>query len=137
MKSITTYIEEGLFIRQKVSTKEKNLIKRKVFKELEKNKRSAKIYRDTNWQAVIDVRNDIQGVLDSLFRETAHEYDVSIAPINGGYRKNNEGTQWKEYKIELFLKQQDEPFMTGQLNCHAAGSVDDPFDRYDITIHLF
>jgi hypothetical protein len=52
------------------------------------------------------------------------------------YKKNNDGTQWKEYKVDLFIKGQEEPFMSGILNCHAAGRMDDPFGMYDMSFML-
>ena len=108
-----------------------------IDKELQKNNTTGKFYRDDYWEGVTKVRKDITTALNSLFRKTSHEYDVSISAKNGGYRKNDDGTQWKEYTIELFLKSQEEPFMTGVLNCYAAGTLDDPFSMYDMTVQLF
>ena len=47
-------------------------------------------------------------------------------------------SQWKQYKVEIYKNPLDsnekpEPFMIGTLNCHAAGSVKDPFDAYDMS----
>ena len=50
-------------------------------------------------------------------------------------------SQWKQYKVELYKVHKDfntdeeypKPFMIGTLNCHAAGSIKDPFDAYDMT----
>lgn len=137
MKTITSYINEAFKLRIRVLPKEKRQITNAIYKQLRKNNTTGKLYRDDYWEGVTKVHSDIKTALNSLFRKTAHEYDVSISAKDGGYRKNNDGTQWKEYKIELFLKNQDEPFMTGQLNCFAAGTMGDPFSMYDMTVQLF
>ena len=49
-------------------------------------------------------------------------------------------SQWKQYKVELYKVHKDfnadeeypEPFMIGTLNCHAAGTIKDPFAAYDM-----
>lgn len=137
MKTITSYINEAFKLRIRVLPKEKRQIINAIYKELQKNNTTGKFYKDDYWEGVTKVHSDIKTALNSLFRKTAHEYDVSISAKDGGYRKNNDGTQWKEYTIEIFLKNQDEPFMTGKLNCFAAGTTEDPFSIYDMTVQLF
>lgn len=133
MKSIITYINERLIIGPKVDNKEKKLIQKAIYKELQKNNTTGKFYKDTNWAGVVKVKEDIMNALHGLYSKTKHDYNCSIGTENGGYRKNDDGTQWKEYKVCLYLGKQEEPFMTGTLNCHAAGSVEDPFGMYDMS----
>ena len=46
-------------------------------------------------------------------------------------------SKWKQYEVEIFLKKQkDEPIMIGTLNCHAAGTIEDPFKTYDMSFVL-
>mgnify|MGYP003288920989 CR=1 FL=1 len=137
MKTVTEYIDEAFKLRIRVLPKEKKQIINAIYKELQKNNTTGKFYRDDYWEGVTKVRKDITTALNGLYRKTSHEYDVSISAKNGGYRKNDDGTQWKEYTIEIFLKTQEEPFMNGILNCHAAGTLDDPFSMYDMTVQLF
>jgi hypothetical protein len=137
MKTVTEYINEAFKLRIRVLPKEKKQIINAIYKELQKNNTTGKFYRDDYWAGVDKVRKDMTTALNGLFRKTSHEYDVAISAKNGGYRKNDDGTQWKEYTIEIFLKSQEEPFMTGQLNCFAAGTLDDPFSMYDMTVQLF
>ena len=50
-------------------------------------------------------------------------------------------SQWKQYKVELYKVHKDfntdeeypKPFTIGTLNCHAAGTVQDPFAAYDMS----
>lgn len=39
----------------------------------------------------------------------------------------------KEVMISPYSKDTELPFMGGTLNCHAAGTVEDPFDTYDMS----
>lgn len=136
MKNLYTIITEKIKIEIPISTKEKNDIKKAIYKELQRNNTTGKFYKDTNWQGVHKVREDVQNALDWMFRKYHHEYEVSIYPQNGGYRKNNDGTQWKEYIVDLYIKGKEEPFMSGILNCHAAGTIDDPFGMYDMSFMI-
>jgi hypothetical protein len=63
-------------------------------------------------------------------------YQVGLGAKDGGYRKSNDGmSQWKEYQVDIDTP---EGFnIQGTLNCHAAGSVEDPFDRYDMSLVLW
>lgn len=84
-----------------------------------------RLYNDEHWQGVSDVRD----VLRKLGIET------DIYPINGGYRQNSAGDAfWKEYQVQL---QYGGVVVNGILNCHAAGSVEYPFDRYDMSLQLW
>lgn len=88
---------------------------------------TASLYHDEHWggvQIIIDTIRNIDGVTD-----------VSYWAPNGGYRKNYEGVQWKEYMLKIETVQGI--VIEGQINAHAAGSVEDPFDRYDITVVLW
>ena len=86
---------------------------------------TSRLYNDEHWQGVSDVRD----VLGKLGIET------DIHPINGGYRQNSAGDAfWKEYQVQL---QYGGVVVNGILNCHAAGSVEYPFDRYDMSLQLW
>jgi len=61
--------------------------------------------------------------------------DLSVSVENGGYRENSDGVKWKEYNLEIETIQGFKIF--GILNAHAAGTVEDPFSRYDITVNFW
>ena len=90
------------------------------------------------------VRKNVNDALEELNSKLndGYRYEASIAADNGGYRKSNDGmSQWKQYKVEIYKVKKElsegeeypEPFMIGTLNCHAAGTVKDPFDAYDMS----
>jgi hypothetical protein len=137
MNNLITCINEKLVLQQKITPKEKRQVQKAIYKELQKNNTTGKFYRDEYWAGVDAVRKDVQTALDSLFRKTHHEYESSIYPVNGGYRKSNDGmSQWKEYVVDIFIYGKKTPFMTGYLNCHAAGTIEEPFKMYDMSFVL-
>ena len=86
---------------------------------------TSRLYNDDHWQGV----NDVRDALGKLGIES------DIYPVDGGYRQNKDGDSfWKEYQVHL---QYGGVVVNGILNCHAAGSVEDPFDRYDMTLQLW
>jgi hypothetical protein len=134
MKDITRYINESVMEWDKsVKAPEKKKVKDAIYKELEKNNTTGKFYRDTNWEGVRIVKQDIENAFKNV-KNPEHEYEVSIAPDNGGYRTSKDGySKWKQYKVEIYVKGAELPFMGGTLNCHAAGTVEDPFETYDMS----
>lgn len=92
------------------------------------NPLTQRLYNDEYWAGVSEVKNTI-GALPFVT-------DISVSVENGGYRTNSDNSaKWKEYKFEIQTDQNVAIY--GQLNAHAAGSVQDPFDRYDITLTLW
>jgi len=116
-----------------IKAPEKKKVQNAIYKQLEKTGTTGKFYRDTAWEGVKLVKQDIEDAFKTI-KNAAHEYEVSIAPNDGGYRKSKDGmSQWKQYKVEIYVKGAEDPFMIGTLNCHAAGTVQDPFDMYDMS----
>ena len=137
MKTLYNIINEKLKITRKVTTKEKRQVQTAIYKELEKNNTTGRFYHDDFWQGVDFIRKDVKTALSKLLPKTAHEYEFSIYAKNGGYRTSNDDmSKWKEYIVDIFIYGAEEPFMTGTLNCHAAGTIEDPFKTYDMSFVL-
>lgn len=142
MKTIKEYIKgyltESVYeLDKSVKAPERHKIQDAIYNQLEQTKSTGKFYHDTTWEGVRVVKKDIEDAFKTI-KNPAHEYEVSIAPDNGGYRTSKDGlSQWKAYKIEIFVKGAENPFMRGTLNCHAAGTVEDPFKSYDISCCIF
>lgn len=84
------------------------------------------IYRDDSW-------NGPRMVVDAI---KSLGYDCGLGAKDGGYRKSSDGmAQWKEYQVEIDTPEGFQ--IHGTLNCHAAGSMEDPFDRYDMSLVLW
>ena len=93
---------------------------------------TAKIYRDDNWSAVSVLCQRIRTVLSAI----SDDLQLSVSVVDGGYRTSRDGmSQWKEYCLSI--ENEGQEFIAGTLNAHAAGSVADPFDRYDLSVVLW
>lgn len=72
-------------------------------------------------------------------------YEVDLSVKDGGYRNSLGGntlytgrpdvSYWKEYL--LTITSEDGVTVEGHLNCHAAGTFEDPFERYDMSLVLY
>ena len=151
MKSLKSFIKESYTISRtnseldkSVKAPERKKVYNAIYDKLDSTKVTGHLYRDESWEGVKLVIKDVKDALDELNskRNDGYQYKVSISADNGGYRKSSDGmSQWKQYKVELYKVNKDfntdeeypKPFMIGTLNCHAAGSIKDPFDAYDMT----
>lgn len=137
MKTLNEVINEALKVKVKPNVAEKRKVQHAIYKELQRTNSTGRFYRDDNWAGVAKVKEDIDNALYGLVHKTNHEYETALRVERGGYQKTKEGdAQWKEYILEIFIKGHEEPFMTGILNCHAAGTIEDPFSMYDITLQI-
>ena len=124
-----------------VKATEKKKVQNAIYKELQRTGVTGKFYTHDpkspnyigEWGGVKLVTKDIENAFKKI-KNPLHDYEVSIAPDNGGYRTSKDGlSQWKQYKVEIFAKGIEEPILMGTLNCHAAGTVEDPFSLYDMS----
>ena len=147
MKSLKHFIVESYtdgILDKSVKASERKKVYNAIYNKLDSTKVTGRLYRDDGWEGVRLVTKDVKDALEELNskRSDGYQYEVSIAPDNGGYRKSNDGmSQWKQYKVELYKVHKDfkedeedpEPFIVGTLNCHAAGTIKDPFAAYDMS----
>lgn len=83
------------------------------------------LYFDDSWKG----KNEIVNILGKY-----GEVDVKVE--DGGYRSNKDGQQWKEWMVHLKLVNDfDKTFeFDFMITAHQAGSVNDPWDAYDMTM---
>jgi hypothetical protein len=81
---------------------------------------TSRMYRDDAWQGVWELCAYIEKL----------GFDVSVSVKDGGYRKNDL-SQWKEYELEISL---GEIVVPARLWASAAGTEDDPFGMYDLSM---
>lgn len=113
-------------LKKVITESSKSSFKNRIYRIIEKSKITTHIYHDDTWDAVKDLIN--------LIRRIDGVIDVNYGTVNGGYKENSEGTKWKEYEVEI---ETVNGTISGNLKAHAAGSVEDPFDGYDITLVLW
>lgn len=143
MIDLKSYINESYTngqLDKTVKKPERKRVHTAIYDALEESGVTGKLYRDESWEGVRAVKKICANALKNLNNKLdGFKYEIIIAPDNGGYRKSNDGmSQWKQYKVEIYKnptdsKEHPEPFMIGTLNCHAAGSIKDPFDAYDMS----
>lgn len=90
------------------------------------------LYKDQDWSGVASILSAIRQVLANL----SDTLDLRVRVEDGGYRQND-GTHWKEYLLAVVDETTGKQVVAGHLNAHGAGTISDPFDRYDMTVVLY
>lgn len=99
----------------------------KIYKQI--NDLTSHIYRDDDWRMVSVVFDRIKQVIYD-------DGELDIRVENGGYWKQiGEFPNYKEYRFTITLLNNVE--INGSLKCHAAGTMEDTFSRYDITVTMW
>lgn len=94
---------------------------------------TASLYRDDAWQGVSNVISAIRTALNGL----SSEFTLNVSVENGGYRSSNDGmSKYKEYLLEV-VNADGKRVLGGHLNAHGAGTLENPFERYDMTVVLY
>lgn len=87
------------------------------------------IYRDDDWR-------NVSLVFERIYDAIGNDGELKTWVEDGGYWKQlGEFPNYKEYKFLVSLTNGVE--INGSLKCHTAGSMEDPFDRYDITVTMW
>lgn len=82
-----------------------------------------------NFSKIIDIQEAIRGVVGP---------DL-MCDIDGGnsIRLNKDGLEYREFDISIYNNKEDyEMVLEGKLVCNSAGTMDEPWKLYDITILL-
>lgn len=91
------------------------------------------VYRDDNWAGVSNLCKRIRQTLAGFDGENL---ELTVSVPDGGYRTSRDGmAHYKVYNLDI--EREGETIISGSLTAHAAGSVADPFDRYDMTVVLW
>ena len=103
-------------------TKLKNDIYRAV-KPYTKN-----MIRWDNFSKIIDIQETIRDVVSP---------DL-MCDIDGGnsIRTNKDGLEYREFDVSIYNKDDYKMVLEGKLVCNSAGTMDEPWKLYDITVLL-
>lgn len=119
-------IKKGLSLKESV---DKRSLKNRLYKALRPI--NGKYYRDENGQAIQDFKQIVNGIIEEPLR-------LDVFVFDGGYRTSKDGyTHWKEYDFEIYDSTTNKNIIDGKITCGAAGTVEDPFSRYDVTITMY
>lgn len=128
-KKLNNIIKESL--HKTLNEISNSQIKRSFINKIHKytQKATSKIYSDESWQGV-------DMVLDLVEQAIGNDGEMEVTVKNGGYWKRlGEFPNYKQYDIHIMLDNGIE--INGVLKCHAAGTIEDTFKNYDITINLW
>lgn len=110
-------------------TADKRALKNTLYKALKPI--NGKYYSGENWQVVTDLKAIVEPLLpDNLA--------LDLYCYNGGYHTSKDGTaKWKEYDFDIYDYETNKDVLNGKITCSAAGTVENPFHRYDVTITMY
>lgn len=90
---------------------------------------TSRFYSDEYWEGV----NMILEVIENTIGDNG---ELNVWCENGGYWKRlGEFPNYKEYKINIKMNNGVE--INGSIKCHSAGTMEDTFSRYDMTLTLW
>ena len=105
-------------------------IKNQIYKVV--SPMTSHLYKDEDWSGVASILSAIRKVLANL----SESLDLRVRVEDGGYRQCN-GAHWKKYLLSIVDESSEKQIVAGHLNAHGAGTIADPFDRYDMTVVLY
>ena len=107
-------------------------IKRSMINKISKGMRpfTSKLFRDNGWE-------NVTAAFEHMREIVGPEGQVEVTVKNGGYRNSSDGIsgQNKEYHFDVFLS--NGVTIGGVLTCCQAGTVQDPWSAYDMTLQLW
>ena len=92
MKDLKDILNESYsdgVLDKSIKASEKKNVQNAIYKQLEKTGTTGRFYRDESWEGVRLVKKDIDDAFKTI-KNPEHEYEVSIAPDEGGYRKSKD-----------------------------------------------
>ncbi len=105
-------------------------IKNQIYKVV--SPMTSHLYKDQDSSGVASILSAIRKVLANL----SDTLDLRVSVEDGGYRERD-GAHWKEYCLSIVDEANEKQLLAGHLNAHGAGTISDPFDRYDMTVVLY
>lgn len=106
-------------------------IKNELYKVAEVMTKS--IYSDQDWRHL----RAFQNILATNLKAWNPDWNIYFYCENGGYHQSSDGmSKWKEYKFNI-ENEKEELVLQGHINCHPAGTIADPFSKYDMTFHCY
>lgn len=84
--------------------------------------------RDDNWESVRNIINAIH--------EQVPEFEFNVTVPDGGYYNNGDDGMPRAKRYVISGTTPEGYQIYGQLTCSAAGTMEDPFSSYDITLSL-
>lgn len=128
-RKLNLIIKESInkILLEQSSEREKQKYIKRLYKFTEKF--TKQLYTDENWENVSNILSEIEEFIH-------YAGTLGVRVYNGGYWKPfGSFPNYKEYNLTIELFNGIE--INGSLKCHAAGSMDDIFSKYDVTISFY
>lgn len=109
-----------------------------IYRIVKKYGIDSKVYHDENWQAISEYYRAISSLgCEVEMKPCGHISNIDSMQSDGGYCDYAEDgmPRSKQYAIKIMFE--DGMNIDGYIKCMAAGTVEDPFSRYDTCIVLW
>ena len=109
-----------------------------IYRIVKKYGIDSKVYHDENWQAISDYYRAISSLgCEVEMKPCGHISNIDSIQSDGGYCDYAEDgmPRSKQYAIKIMFE--DGMAIDGYIKCMAAGTMEDPFSRYDTCIVLW
>ena len=121
-------LDEAKVILEENGYKVKSLtkLKNEIYRAVEPYTKN--MIRWDNFSKIIDIQEVIRDVVSP---------DL-MCDIDGGnsIRTNKDGLEYREFDISIYNKDDYKMVLEGKLVCNSAGTMDEPWKLYDITVLL-
>ena len=92
------------------------------------------IFSDYDWSNVCALRNKMQEVITAINILYGSNFEFEFG--GGVYKKSNDGmNEYREYKFGITDTNSEET-LNGSVICSAASSIENPFEKYDISLTI-
>ena len=135
-KSLERHDEVDKFMGRKPKTMKARI--NQIYKIVKKYGIDSRVYSDEHWQAIDDYYKAIASLgCEVEMKPCAHMANIDSMQSDGGYCDYAEDgmPRSKQYAIKILFD--DGMSIEGYIKCMAAGTVSDPFARYDTCIVLW
>ena len=135
-KNLANHDEVDKFIGRRPKTMKARI--NQIYRIVKKYGIDSKVYHDENWQAISDYYRAISSLgCEVEMKPCGHIENADSMESDGGYCDYAEDgmPRSKQYAINIYFE--DGMNISGYIKCMAAGTVEDPFSRYDTCIVLW
>ena len=135
-KNLANHDEVDKFLGRRPKTMKARI--NQIYRIVKKYGIDSKVYHDEDWQAISDYYRAISSLgCEVEMKPCGHIENIDSMKSDGGYCDYGEDgmPRSKQYAIKIMFE--DGMNIDGYIKCMAAGTMEDPFSRYDTCIVLW
>jgi len=135
-KSLARHDEVDKFMGRKPKSIKARI--NQIYRIVKKYGIDSKVYHDENWQAISDYYRAISSLgCEVEMKPCGHLSNIDSMESDGGYCDYAEDNMPRSKQYAVKITFDDGMSIDGYIKCMAAGTVEDPFSRYDTCIVLW